>query len=55
MTIIEKARELIQTVGKEEAIKFFEKRIGELGEPQNFEEVCKLSGWETAIEFINEN
>ena len=52
ITVIDKAKELIESVGKEEAIKVFEKRIEELGHPKNFEEVCKLSGLETAIQFI---
>jgi len=51
-TVIQYAKELIESVGREEAIKVFEKRIEELGKPKNFEEVCKLSGWETAIQFI---
>ena len=51
-TVIEYAKELIGSVGVEEAIKVFEKRIEELGQPKNFKEVCKLSGWETAIQFI---
>lgn len=53
-SVINKAKELIESVGKEEAIKVFEKRIEELGQPKNFEEVCKLSGWETAIQFIKD-
>ena len=52
MTIIDKAKELIDSVGKDEAIKFFEKQIEELGEPKNFGDICKLSGCETAIQFI---
>jgi hypothetical protein len=51
-TVIQYARELIESVGEEAAIKVFEKRIEELGHPKNFEEFSKLSGWETAIKFI---
>jgi hypothetical protein len=51
-TVIKYAQELIDTVGKEEAIKVFEKRIGDFGEPKNFEELCKVSGWEVAIQYI---
>lgn len=51
-SVIKYAKELIDSVGKEEAIKVFEKRILELGKPKSFEETCKLSGWETAIQYI---
>ena len=51
-TVITYTKELIETIGEEEAIKVFEKRIVELGQPKNFEELCKLSGWETAIQYI---
>jgi len=51
-TVIGKAKELIESVGKDEAIKFFEDRIKKLGKPKDFEELCMLSGWETAIDFI---
>lgn len=52
MSVISRAENLIQTVGKEEAIKAFEKEIEELGEPKNFEELCILSGKQTAIQYI---
>ena len=52
-TIFQHARELIESHGKEYAIAEYEKRIKELGEPKDFGEVCKLSGYETAIEYIN--
>jgi hypothetical protein len=51
-TVISYAKELVETVGKEEAIKVFETRIKDMGEPKNFEEICKLSAWETAIQYI---
>jgi len=51
-SVIAYAKELIETVGKEEAIKVFENRIKDMGVPKNFEELCKLSGWETAIQYI---
>ena len=51
-TIIGKAKELIESVGKDEAIKFFEDKISKLGKPKDFEELCIMSGWETAIDFI---
>lgn len=35
-------------------IKIFENRIKELGTPKNFEEVCKVSGWEIAIQYIKD-
>ncbi len=54
-TIIQYAKELVESVGKEEAIKVFEKRIEDMGEPKNFQDICILSGWETAIEFIKGN
>ncbi len=52
MNVITKAKELIETVGKEDAIKMLEKKIEELGEPKNFEEICKLSGLETALNYV---
>lgn len=51
-SIITQATELIETVGEENAIKFFEEKIITLGKPKNFDEICKLSGYETAIQFI---
>lgn len=51
-SIINKAKELIDSVGKEEAVKVFEKKIEELGEPKNFEEICKLSGCTEPLYFI---
>lgn len=54
-TVIKYAKELIDTIGEEEAIKVFEKRISDLGTPKNFEELCKVSGWEIAIEYIKGN
>lgn len=55
VTVIDKAIELVESVGKEEAIKFFESRINEIKEPINFEQLCKISGWETAIDYIKGN
>ena len=52
MSVITKAKELIERVGKEDAIKMLEKKIEELGEPKNFEEICKLSGLETALNYV---
>lgn len=52
MSVITKAKELIETVGKEDTIKMLEKKIEELGEPKNFEEICKLSGLETALNYV---
>ena len=51
-TVIGKAKELVETLGKEEAIKVFEKRIKDFGVPKNFEELCVVIGWETAIDWI---
>lgn len=55
MTVIEKARELVAEYGKETAIKFFENRIKLIGQPTCFQDVCNISGNETAIEYINNN
>lgn len=52
-TVIKYAKELVETVGKEKAIEVFENRIKEKGEPKNFEDICKISGWEVAINFNN--
>ena len=53
-TVITYAKELIESVGKEEAIKVFEKRIEDFGEPKDFDGICKVSGWEVAIQYIKE-
>lgn len=52
MSVITKAKELVEAVGKEEAIKLLEKKIKDLGEPKNFKEICILSGWETALNYV---
>lgn len=51
-TIIDKAKELIEEVGHEKAIEFFQERINEIGEAKNFQDVCNISANETAINFI---
>lgn len=51
-TVIQKAKELVKSVGPEEAIAMFQQRIEKIGKPKNFEDVCTLSGCEVAIEFI---
>lgn len=48
------SKELIESVGKEEAIAFFKKRIEEIGKPKNFQDVCNISGNETAIAYIKD-
>ncbi len=53
-TVISKAKELVATVGKDEAIKYFENKIKEFGVVKNFEDLCVVSGWETAIAFIKD-
>jgi hypothetical protein len=52
-TVISKAKELMEEVGTEKAIAFFQERIDLIGEPKNFQDVCNISGNETAIDFIN--
>ena len=52
ITVIDKAKELVNSIGKEEAIKFFQNEIEKFGKPKNFAEMCKITGFETAIEFI---
>ena len=54
-TVIKKAKELIQEVGEEGAIKYFQDKLDEMGEPKNFEDTCVQSGWEVAIEYIKGN
>ena len=54
-TVIGKAKELMEEVGIEKAIAFFQKRIDDIGKPKNFQEVCNISGNETAIDFIKGN
>jgi len=53
-TVISLAKELIASIGKEEAIKVFEKKIVDLGEPKNFEDMCVISGYEIAIAYIKD-
>lgn len=52
MTIIDKAKELLAEHGKEYAIKFFKDRIKQIGTPQSFQDICNISGNETAIEWL---
>lgn len=52
MTVIGKARELIEEVGHEKAITFSQKKIDDLGTPKSFQDECNISGWETAIDYI---
>tara|TARA_R110000772_G_scaffold3193_5_gene11559 strand:+ start:5352 stop:6185 length:834 start_codon:yes stop_codon:yes gene_type:complete len=52
MTIIGKAKELVEQHGEEYAIEFFENRINEIGDPKSFQDVCNISGNETAIQWI---
>jgi hypothetical protein len=54
-TVISKAKELIEEVGTEKAIAFFQKRIDDIGIPKNFQDVCNIAGNETAIDFIKGN
>ena len=53
MTVIHKANELISEQGKEAAIKYFQDKIDDLGKSRDFSELCKISGFETAIDYIN--
>ena len=52
MTVIDKAKELLESHGEEYAIKFFENRINEIGEPKSFQDICNISGNETAIQWL---
>lgn len=52
MSVIKRANELVEDYGKEYAIKHFQDKITAMGEPKNFEELCRKSGWEIAIEHI---
>jgi hypothetical protein len=57
-TIIDKAKELIESEGVDKAIDFFQKRIADIAEPKSFKELCAISAHEAAIDFIknsNEN
>lgn len=51
-TVIGKAKELIAQGGKEYAIKHFQDKLDEMGEPKDFGELCKQSGFLTAIKYI---
>jgi hypothetical protein len=52
LTVIGKANELIESHGTEYAIDFFQKLIDEIGDPNDFQGICKKSGYETAIKHI---
>lgn len=52
LSIVGKARLLVESHGKEYAINFYKNKIEELGAPKNFEDVCTLAGYETAIEWL---
>lgn len=52
-TVIKYAKELVDTIGREQAIGVFNKRINEIASPMSFEDLCKVSAWKTAIDFIN--
>ncbi len=52
-TVISKAKELTEEVGNEKAIAFFQERIDLIVEPKNCQDICNISGNETAIDFIN--
>jgi hypothetical protein len=51
-TVIDKAKELLNELGKENAINFFQKRIDEIGKPKDFQDLSNISGYETAIEYL---
>lgn len=51
-SVISKAKELVEEFGDDYAIKYFQDKIDYIGIPKNFEEICKLSGFETAINYI---
>ena len=55
MTKIQKAKELIESNGKDHAIKYFQDKLDSVNEvynPQIFSHVCELSALKTVIEFI---
>jgi len=54
-TVISKAKELVEEFGDDYAIKYFQDKIDNIGIPKDFEEICKLSGFETAINYIKGN
>jgi len=54
VTVISKAKELIETVGSEKAIEFFQEIIDSIGEPKSFDDVCNISGNECAIKYIKD-
>ena len=51
-SVIGKAKELLQTHGKEYALKFFNDKIQQITPAQNFEDTCIIAGYETAIEWL---
>lgn len=53
-TVRSKARELLETEGKESAIAFFEERIKKIGEPKSFQDVYNISVNKIVIKWIND-
>jgi hypothetical protein len=51
-TVIGKAKELQELHGKEYAIQFFKNLSYEIGPILTFEDSCTLSGYQTAIEWL---
>ncbi len=44
-TVIGKARELVEVHGEEYAIKYFQDKIDEMGQPKDFGDFCRKTGW----------
>lgn len=53
MSVIQRAKNLVEQKGKDEAIKEFQADIDRIGKPRSFDEVCSISAYEVAIEWIN--
>lgn len=52
ITVIDKANNLLEEQGELLALKYFQDKIEKMGTPKDFEELCKKSGWITAINYI---
>ena len=53
VTVIDKAKELLETLGSDSAIKYFSDKI--VLTPRSFQEVCNNAGYTTAIKWIHDN
>jgi hypothetical protein len=54
MSVISRAKELVKHLGKDKAIEVLQAEIEKYNKPYSFEDICLMSGKQTAIDFIKE-